>query len=281
MKKLFMILAILVSLFMVSGPVMAGSATADADAAADVEITFSEGTLSPQTIEEGSTVRQFVNPGVTPLPMTNGFFTAPTPDSSFKSIRDIINALHTEGGSGHIRLNEAALIQMAKGGKVTTHTQVVRGITQVPRAYERGPYKDIVTGEDMVSNRFLIITIEKPIVKDGKVVGMAKPPGIKVTGFIDGEAKDGKTNSLQVLGKVGLTALEDGNNLMVITAEGAHRMVEASGWGVGFYGVTAGVSEAGKASSLAGGGTGYAKNKTGTEDKPWVQGYIGVAKDIR
>ena len=31
------------------------------------------------------------NPGMVPLPQTNGFFTAPTPDSSFRSIREIVD----------------------------------------------------------------------------------------------------------------------------------------------------------------------------------------------
>ena len=34
------------------------------------------------------------NPGMAPMPMTNGFFTAPTPDSSFRSIREKIGRAH-------------------------------------------------------------------------------------------------------------------------------------------------------------------------------------------
>lgn len=272
MKKLFMFLAILGCLMMVTG---------NANAFLDPQANATAG-AGASVVQEDNSVNnvndyKLVNPGVTPLPQTNGFFTAPTPDSSFRSIQDIIRVLTL--GDGVIRFNEAALREMAAGGSVDVHVQILRGPTQVPRAYEKGNYTDKFTGEETKLNKFLTITIEKPVVKDGKVVGMLKPEGIKPTGLIDGEATDGDTNSLQVLGAIGLKAIADGNNFMVITAEGAHRMVTASGWGVGFYGVTSGISDTGSHSNVGGGGTGYASNKTGTEDKPWVQGYVGVVKE--
>jgi selenophosphate synthetase-related protein len=99
---------------------------------------------------------------------------------------------------------------------------------------------------------------------------------VKVTGYLDGEADDGDTNSLQVIGEIGLAVVKDGNNYMVLTSEGAHRKVEAEGWGIGFYTTGGIISDSGKASGIMGGGTGYAQNETGPEDRPWIQGYFGV-----
>ena len=93
--------------------------------------------------------------------------------------------------------------------------------------------------------------------------------------MIDGEADDGETNSLQVIGIAGLEAIKDGNNFMMLTAEGAHRKVEASGWGIGFYTTGGLISSNGQESGIMGGGTGYSSNETGPEDRPWIQGYVG------
>jgi len=197
---------------------------------------------------------------------TNGFFAAPTPDSSFKSIKDVFHAFSP--GSSALRITEGALENWAKGGDVDPHLQIARDHDMVPRVY---------TKRDDV--RWLTLAIEEPVVEivDGKekVVGTIKISELQVTGFIDGEADDGETNSLQVIGECGLEALEDGNNYMVITAEGAHRKVEAFGYGFGTYAVYAGNWDSGKQGGGGGGGLGFAANETGPEDRPWIQGYVG------
>ena len=111
---------------------------------------------------------------------------------------------------------------------------------------------------------------------NASIIIMTAYDDMKTTSMFDAEADDADTNSLQVIGKAGLKALKDDNNIMVITAEGFHRAVEASGWGIGFYGVRGDVSDTGKSSSAGGGGTGFAKNEVSSEDRPWVSGYAGV-----
>jgi hypothetical protein len=258
MKKLLIAL-ICASMVMIGG-VSFASSSADADADA------SAGALIDQSGQDNRVYnRDFVNAGVTPMPGTNGFFISPTPDSSFRSIKDIFNAFM--GPNKYcLVVSEGALESMAKGGDVESHLQILRGEDQVVRIY----------GDDFEGTKYLYIAIEEPVFKDGKLIGTKRIDDLIVTGMIDGEADDAETNSIQVIGKTGLKALKDGNNYMVITAEGAHRMVEASGWGVGLYTVGGTVSESGKQSALAGGGTGFAKNQTGPEDKPWIQGYVGV-----
>lgn len=254
MKKLFIILSVVCSLAIV-GNAVAGS---DADANADAGATITDNSSQKNTNYD----RKFVIPGNIPLPMTNGFFTAPTPDSSFRSIKDILRVF---GDGNTLKISEGALEKSAKGGDVDLHLQIVRGDEAVPRVYTK----------DFKGDKWLTIGIEKPIFEKGKLIGTERLEGLNVTGLIDGESDDAETNSLQVIGKVGLKALADGNNFLIITAEGAHRKVEASGWGIGTYTVYGGNWDNGKQSGGGGGGLGYASNETGPEDRPWIQGYVG------
>jgi hypothetical protein len=267
MKKLLITL-ICVSMVLMSGIAVAGDVINNAPVGEQANATA--GALIDKSGQDNSvTNRNFVNAGNTPIPGTNGFFTNPTPDSSFRSIKDIFNAFM--GPDKYcIIVSEGALQSMARGGDVTSHLQILRGHNQITRIYD----------DDSEGIKVLYIAVEEPVfaMVNGKRVltGTKRIEDLAVTGLIDGEADDANTNSIQVIGKTGLKALKDGNNYMVITAEGAHRMVEASGWGVGLYSVGGTVSESGKQSGLVGGGTGFAKNKTGTEDQPWIQGYVGV-----
>jgi hypothetical protein len=203
--------------------------------------------------------RKFPNPGITPLPGTNAFFSTPTEDSSFRSVADLIEMI---GGPDAVtfKISKGALENLAKGGDVETHLQIIRGPDTVSRAPK---------------SVWLWIAYQKPIMENGVLRAML-PVNMTVTGAVDGEADDGDTNSFQVLGEMGLKAIKDGNNVMVITKEDSHRKIEASGWGIGTYTVIAGNMENGKLGGGGGGGTGYASNETGPEDRPWAQGYVGM-----
>jgi len=267
MKKLLIIAVMCVSLIMVCGNAFAVvEANAEDAAQANAEVNGVQAGASIDSHDTNTSYnRTFPIQGNVPLPQTNGFFTNPTPDSSFRSIRDILSAF-AEEDNFCIKMTEGALERLAKGGDVESHLQVLRGNDQVPRIYD----------EDTDSVKWLFIAIEKPIIVDGKLKGTEKIDGLKVTAMADGEADDSDTNSLQVIGKIGLKALKDGNNYLVVTAEGAHRKVEASGWGIGFYTTGGLISDSGKQAGIVGGGTGYSKNQTGPEDRPWIQGYVGV-----
>ena len=257
MNKIIIILLMCVScLMLVYGNALA-SQKAEANSTADSTLTQVDNSINNS--------RQFVNPGGIPFPQTNGFFTSPTPDSSFRSVRDWFRS-YMGPGKYMLYMTEGVLESMAKGGDVKSNLQIMRSADSVPRIYT-DKYKGI---------RWLWIAIEKPIIKDSKVIGTKRINDLVVTAMVDGEADDADTNSLQVIGKAGLKALSDGNNFMVITAEGAHRKVESSGVGIGFYVSGGTVSESGKSSGTTGGGTGWSKNESGPEDRPWIQGYVGV-----
>lgn len=161
---------------------------------------------------------------------------------------------------------------MARKGKVKVIFQVVRDGDDVKRN----------KGKDEDGQRYLTVHYLKSVVVeyvDNTVsIDIIKPKDITPTGFIEGKATNGDTNSFQVFGKMGLKALKDGNSDMVITQEGHHRRVEADGWGVGTH-VTGGtISDSGSSSIVGHGGTGYSSDKVGTEDYPWLHGYVGMSK---
>jgi hypothetical protein len=260
MKKMLIVISVLSCLFLVGNAFGQSIAGSKSDAVSDAN--SNSGALidnSHQSSKNTNNDRKLIQ-GVPVMAGTNGFFTSPTPDSSFRSIKDILRAF---GDGVTLKVTEGALENMAKGGDVDLHLQIIRGNEAVPRA----------TFED---TKWLTIAIEKPILKDGRVVGTEKIHDLATTGLIDGEAGDAETNSVQVIGKCGLKVLKDGNTHMVITTEGAHRKVEASGWGIGTYTVYAGNWDNGKQGGGGGGGLGYATNETGPEDRPWIQGYVGV-----
>jgi hypothetical protein len=256
MKNLFIILLSIMCLVMVSGNAFAGSADADAQAGASIT-----------TIDQSHSKiynRQFVTTGITPIPGTNGFFTAPTPDSSFRQVQDLIFYLTGDPEALSVHLTEGALENLAKGGDVEANVQVIRAELAKAKADEDG-------------TKWLTISYIAPVVKDGKLIGVRKEK-LDVGAFADGEADDGDTNSFMVIGRVGLKAMYAGFDHLQITSEGAHRKVKASGWGVGTYTVGGSISDSGKTSGLVGGGLGYASNETGTEDQPWIQGNVGMSK---
>lgn len=239
--------------------------------AGDADATVEDVTASISTVDNSKNKvynRQFVNSGVTPIPGTNGFFTAPTPDSSFRPVRELIYYLTGDANALSVRLSEGAVENLAKGGDVEANIQMVR--EEVARA---------TADED--GTKWLTISYIAPVfeMKEGEkvMIGVRKEK-IDVGAFGDGEADDGDTNSFMVIGKIGLKAIAKGFDHLQITSEGAHRKVEASGWGVGTYTVGGAVSDSGKTSGLVGGGLGYASNETGTEDRPWIQGNVGMIK---
>jgi len=273
-KELIVMKKMLSSLIIVLVVMFVGSvAFADVDNAATATVEKVEAGAGASIDDHSSTRiknydRNLPIPGNVPLPQTNGFFTIPTPDSSFRSVKELIEVLAGDNATS-VRISEGALEEMAKGGDVESHLQVIRGKNIVKRV-----------GADEDDVRWLTIAYHKPIIKmiDGKarMVGVVKPKNVMATGMIDGEADDGDTNSYQVLGKCGLKALRDGNSILVVETEGAHRKVEAWGAGIGLYTVGGQVSDGGQTSGVLGGGTGVAWNEVGPEDRPWIQGYVGV-----
>jgi len=254
-------LFIMLSICLVAG--ITTNVMAEVEANAEVkDVTASISTTTTDNSNSKIYNRQFVNSGMTPIPGTNGFFTAPTPDSSFRMAKELIYYLTGDLEAISVNLTEGALENLAKGGDVDANLQIVRADVATAKADDAGV-------------KWLTISIIAPVVKEGKLVGVRKE-NLTVGGFVDGEADDRETNSFMVIGKCGLKALRAGFGHMQIVTEGAHRAVEASGFGIGTYTVGGAISDSGKTSGLVGGGLGYAQNETSTEDRPWIQANVGM-----
>jgi len=257
---------VLVGIAMIALIAVPVSALADPTATAevnDVSATNSQGqSIDSHDVNnnEQPRARFLPNPGMVPLPQTNGFFVAPTPDSSFRSIREIVKM--DDPNAVCLRVTEGTLEAWASGGDTKPNYQQVREAKVLPRGN-----KDVRKFADGTEEevRWLNICIETPA-------------GFRTAALVDNEADDGDTNMIHVLGKAGDIAVEDGVSTLVITAEGAHRAVEASGWGVGLYLLGSDVSKGGSTAGVMGGGTGYASNETQTEDNPWFQGKAGMVE---
>ena len=258
-KKMLLIMLICGFVVGITSNVMAGEANSNVE-----DVSASISTTNTDNSNSKIYNRQFPIAGMTPMPGTNGFFTAPTPDSSFRQVKDLIFALTGDPSALSVRLTEGALENLAKGGDVDANLQIVRADVATATADEDGV-------------KWLTLSFIAPVVKDNKVVGVRKE-ALSVGAFADGEADDGDTNSFMVIGKVCLKALKANFNHVQITVEGAHRAVEASGWGIGAYTVGGNMSDSGKTAGLVGGGTGYAQNETSTEDRPWIHAIVGMSK---
>jgi len=220
-------------------------AMADTTSEANVDdVTASIDDHSINTYE--ATDRAFPNAGSVPIPGQPGWFTTPTPDGDFVTIKNILEF-------GKV-FSEGALENMAKWGE-----------TRITYA-EVNPEK-CVNGREKNDRRILLV-IDPDRIK-----------GIKNTGthvaFINGTAKNGKTNSVQLVGAMALKAMQNGANVLVFKAEGAHRKIEAFGWGIGFSYAKA------SDTSIATGGTGISGGSAGPEDRPWLQGNAFVNAEIQ
>ena len=172
------------------------------------------------------------NAGPVPIPGQPGWFTTPTPDGSFQSLRTILQY-------GDV-FTEGALEKMA-GGKVDVRYMVTNDKDEVARA----------KFADNLKRKIKIVIVK---------------PDAEFIAFANGNAKNGKTGSVQVMAAIALEALRDGANVIYFTAEGAHRKVEAFGWGVGISGTT--TSE----HSMTTPGLGVSGGNSGPEDWLWLQG---------
>lgn len=258
MKKLLVAVVAIVALVVSPMVVMADSS---ANANSNTNSSSGSNSLIDNSNQDNSqknnnNQRYLPNPGNAPIPGTNGFFTTPTPDSSY---RDMIEFLRFAGPI----FSEGAFEEMKKGADVEAHFQMFNTANRVKRA-------DAVVNEgEEKPIRYVKVIIDN----NGNV---AKEGDIRYFAAVDAEADDAETNSVQILANMGDECAEKGGNILVLTRQNAHRRVFASGWGIGTYIVGSQVSDGGDTAGVMGGGTGFSKNRTGPEDMPWLHAYCGV-----
>jgi hypothetical protein len=242
MKKIIAMLSI-IALLGFSTPAMAflddNSGQTNADASADAVSSTSQG----QSIDDHSVninERAFVNQGGVGFGHVINYYGKPLPTSQFRPVETLLVY-------GYV-YNETALRSILKKGEDVLHElEVVNGPSRVARAK---PQK----GEE----RYIKI-----------IATTTKQEGHKVIGYCTSEADDRKTSMLEVMAAAALDALEEGADVLQITAQGASRDTIASGWGIGLSYTSASVNS--NSGSVGSGGTGYSSAWAGMRDKPWIQ----------
>ena len=234
-KKLLIVLmsVTLISLFTV--PAMAFLDDNSTDNSTNAEANATSGISQTDNSVSTSKQSERAIPANIPVYGGTGFFTTPTPDGSFESLKTALMFANM--------FSEQALVSLAAGGRTKIFV------------------KDL---SPQVS-----ATFEDPNNKMIKIV-LDAPKGLKYEGPANGEATNGTTNSIQLMAAIALKALRNGSNVVYFAAEGAHRGVETSGWGIGFAHTKA------SHDNVSAGGTGYAAAKAGPQDKPWLQGFAFV-----
>jgi len=179
-------------------------------------------------------------------------------------------------------------------GNVTAHTQglFVQGNgrdASFRRVIELIRFGDVISesslrnmarGGDVEYNFTPVNDFDKPANKlaDGqrhiKII-VEHYPGFRMSAPFMAEADDFNTNSYQVLARMALKALDNGDNVLFVEFEGYKDKVGASGWGIGTHTTGAVVDGTGSMSGVAGGGFGYSSNQTGAEMMPWIRGFSG------
>ena len=101
------------------------------------------------------------------------------------------------------------------------------------------------------------------------------PDADQLVGYVTAEATSKKTTMIEVMARAALDALQNGCNVLQLTAQGAVTDVFASGWGIGIHTSQARISDGQGDSNVSSGGTGYSSAQAGSRYLPWLQG-IGL-----
>jgi len=251
MRKALTIILAVATICFFTIPAMADiSADAAADAAANAnnnqgqsqDIKFDDhSTNTSEAMDRG-----FPIPGQVQYGPVINYYGKPLPTSQFRPVETLLQY-------GNV-FSEGALEQIvAKGTDIIHELEVVRGPDQQVRAsYEK---KEV---------RWIKIIATTAVQADHGLIGYATS-----------EADDRKTSMLEVVARAALDAIRDGADVLQITAQGAARDTETSGWGIGFNTTMASNLGNGQGTmGIATGGTGYSTAWAGMRDKPWIQANV-------
>lgn len=195
---------------------------------------------SINTVDNSVNERAFVNQGGVGYGHVINYYGKPLPTAQFRPVETLLEY-------GYV-YNETALRSILKKGEDILHElEVVNGPSRVARAK---PQK----GEE----RYIKIVATTKKQEDHKIIG-----------YCTSEAENRKTSMLEVMAAAALDALEEGADVLQITAQGASRDTMASGWGIGLSYTSASVDS--DSGSVGSGGTGYSSAWAGMRDKPWIQ----------
>ena len=247
MKKLLSIMFAITLTALLSLPTMAGQSASQSGAEATGYGVVGD-------INSGNTNDAMDRPfplqgGVGYGPVIN-YFGKPLPTAGFRPVETLL----MYGGW----FSEGTLERIIKKSDILHEMEVVNEARYVPRAKA-----------DPNGTKWIRV-----------IATMNVQNGHGLVGYITCEADDRKTDMLEVLAQAALDALRAGADVLQITAQGAARDTETSGWGIGFNTTIA--SDLGNGQGTMGvatGGTGYSKAWAGMRDKPWIQANALVAPE--
>ena len=241
MKKVLLFVALFVvamSLTIGIDYAFAGDNTSGSQAGAAAQAEISIKDQSTSIVVD----RDFVGTSQPVVAGTNGYFVEGLGnDVSFRRVNELIKF-------GDV-FSESSLRNLAKGGDVKYHFSPVNDYNK--------PSNKLRDGQ-----RYIKIAIEVM-------------PGFKMSAPLDAAADDFETNSFQIIARMALKALSNGDNILYVEFEGFKDRVGASGWGIGTHSAVGYVNPTGSVSGVGGGGMGYSSNEVGPEMLPWIRGYSG------
>jgi len=239
MKKLFAIMAILMAVCMFSGTALAGN-TASAEANAGAIINMPE-----DSREFKDMPRPFANGTEITYPGMPNFF---GPDKQNANTMDLQVILEMKKTWTRECLKET-------GTKAKTNT---RARFFEPRRHRLG-------------NEF------KAKDTDTIDIHLGMPPkDARLAGVVVVRARDTKTTTLEVLADAGRHALDIPGATLYVVAYNSSKVVQSSGWGIGFHTSAATANGTNDLSTITSGGTGYSTGEAGFGDKPWIHAYVVV-----
>jgi len=270
MKRFLIIFTVMVTFIAFSMPALAdSSASATAAASANSYQSQGQGQEQGQQQNQGQMLglddvgnikdsfnskpaRGFAIPGeVNYGPLIN-YYGKPLPSSGFQRIEELImyGSWFTEG----------ALESMLKGAeKVECEFKLANEGIIVPK---------VKADKNGVS--WIKVIIQKEKVKDAVLVG-----------YSTARSEHPKTTMTEVMAKAALKALKNGCNVIHFTVQGAVRDTQSFGWGIGFNTTAASINNSQQHSSISSGGFGISGGTAGMRDKPWLQGFGLVVKDLK
>ena len=186
--------------------------------------------------------RAFPVPGGVNFGPVINYFGKPLPTAQFRPVETLLmyGGWFSEGTLEKI---------VSKSSDTITECEVVNGAKYVPRAKA-----------DPNGTRWIRIIATTAVQEKHGLVG-----------YVTSEADDRKTSMLEVVAQAALDALRSGADILQVTAQGAARDTETSGWGIGFNTTAAKMFDGDNVSGVASGGTGYSSAWAGMRDKPWIQ----------
>lgn len=254
MKRTFLVVALILSIFMITGTAMAGSSST-ATANSNVGLNNSNTDINVVAPQQG----QYVE--------------GPTFEADNRKYEDM-----PRGFPNGTEIVYPGIIPYygpdTRPFNFTPMSVIVQG-KNVWKRYECEP--TLEDSEIEYRFRSFVPTEEgdNPLDSVDVMLGLPETKNTyRVLAHITLRADDTRTTSLELLAQACLLGMASGGRTIAIVAEGAERVATSSGWGIGIHSSGATVNDSNDVGTVTSGGTGYSSGKASLEGKPWIQVFV-------